>query len=263
MPASRARADGVGGGRAQRVAEADEAEQLDVSVELVLVRGRPSSQRSPTASTRSPSSAHSIASSESLRRSLRRRAATLEQRLGCALDDDAAAGRARGRRTSDASARGRTGPRGRACARRRSGDRPPASPRRRAGTRRRPDRRRREAPSSSSRSSAVEARTTGLEHVRRVPSGARPHAGDAELVDGERAGLVRRDHGRGAERLDRGEPADDRSARGHRARTLREGDRHRRRQALGHRGDRDRDADEERLLERRVRERASPPSEDA
>ena len=90
---------------------------------------------------------------------------------------------------------------------------------------------------------------TRLEHLRLAPSRPWAHGRNAQLVDGERAGLVGRDHGRGADRLDRGKPANDRTARRHRPRALGERDRHRRGQPFRDRGHGDGDADEEGLLE--------------
>lgn len=74
---------------------------------------------------------------------------------------------------------------------------------------------------------------------------------DAQLVHRQRSGLVRGDQARRAKCLDGAEAADDRSSRRHGAGALGERDRHRRREALRYRGDRDGDSDEEGFLEGR------------
>ena len=65
------------------------------------------------------------------------------------------------------------------------------------------------------------------------------------LVAGERAGLVRADHGRGTQRLDRRQLAHDGMGRSHAAHAEAQADRHDRRQRLRNGGDRERHGEQE------------------
>jgi hypothetical protein len=90
----------------------------------------------------------------------------------------------------------------------------------------------------------------------------RPRRLDAHPVAGQRAGLVRRHHGRGPERLDRGQPAHDGAARGHPPRADRQRDRHHRGQPLGHRGDREADCRHGRFAAREPAQRGQRADDD-